>query len=294
MLLKIKGIIVAFVMMCLFSACGMMDGGMGFYLTNPTDKSIEVEIDKQKYTLASNEIVKLELEAGVHTMILPDNESVDFKVFDNSSGGIINPTKSVHAIFTMIYVVDDKAASSFMPPTNEVLIDGVEYEGPIRTTDAMFIDNNMYHCTYAVGEPFPTTLTTGDSKSKGNMKSKYFTKKEFTDFYSKETTGNEEEHEKNKVAGGETQITEKQSTVFPVVDFDNKELQEQATKMLATVKAYMKAYAGEQEKYQKQYHEETMALINIKRDNMNVAENEKYNNFVNQAGSLMGIGITRL
>ncbi|PXV69052.1 hypothetical protein CLV62_101321 [Dysgonomonas alginatilytica] len=294
MLLKVKGLLSVLVMACMFSACGLGDNEK-FYLTNPTDKSIEVEIADQKYTVEPNGIVELNLTEGTYTMVLPDKETVKFKVFQNSTGGIINPTKSPHVIFTMIYVVDDKAASSFMPPTNVVLIDGVEYEGPIRTTDAMFIDNNIYRCTYPVGQPFPEVLTVGDQNSKGNMKSKFFTKNEFVDFFSKEAVGDANFHEDNKTAGGETTITEKQSLVFPVADFENKELQEQANKLIATIKGYMDAETGsEQEKFQKQYHDNMMALVNAHKDYTNVVESQKYNDFVGQAGSFIGLGIVEL
>lgn len=293
MLLKVKGLLSVFVMVCLFSSCGLGDNEK-FYLTNPTDKSIDVEIADQKYTVEPNGIVELNLSEGTHTMVLPDKETVKFKVFTNSKGGIINPTKSPHVIFTMIYVVDDKAASSFMPPTNKVLIDGIEYEGPIRITDAMFIDNNIYRCTYSVDEAFPEVLTTGDQNSKGNMKNKFFTKNEFVDFFNN-ALGDANYHEANKIAGGETTITEKQSLVFPVANFEDKELQENANKLIATVKGYMDAETGsEQEKFQKQYHDNMMTLVNAYKDYTNVVENQKYNDFVTQAGSFIGLGIVEL
>lgn len=289
--MKVKKLLFGLVAMCFLVACET-DSEMRFYLTNPSDGSIQVDIDNIKYDVAPNEIVKLKLDEGTHTMLLADNEPVQFKIFKGSKGGIINPTKSLHVVYTMIYIVEEKDASGFGPAENTVLIDGVEYSGPLRTIDDMFIDNNIYQCSYFTGEPFPDEITTWNKESKGNLKSKFFTKQEFIDFYSKELLEEANYHDTYKVPGGQTLITEVQTHALPVADFKNEQIQEQANKMIATLKAYIEASDGsEQEKFQKQFNTEFSALASIEKDYSDVEENKKFNKFVSQSSSMIDIGI---
>lgn len=288
MLLKFKMLSAIFMAALLLVGCGIIDKEQKLILTNPTEQTIQVKIDDQEYNVEPEGATPLNLKVGNHTMIVPGGETVNFKVYNNSTGGIINPTKSAHIVYTMIYAIDDKASNSFMPPVKEVLIDGTVYEGPIQTTDAMFIDNNVFRCTYFVGEPFPEEIMLGDKNSKGNLRSKYFTKKEFIDFYAEETG------EANSATKGETQITSNVIYDLPVVDFANQAEQEQALKIVSTLKSYMSANdSSEQEKYQKQYNEQLIALVGMQ-DHSSVSENEKYSDFVHRTGSIIGMGISQV
>lgn len=277
--------------MLLLAGCGLIDNDQKWMLTNPTDQAIYVKIDDQGYTLEPEGAINIDLKVGKHTMALPNGETVNFKVFKNSSGGIINPTRSAHVIYTMIYAVEG-AFDSFRPATTELLIDGILFEDAIQTTDDMFIDNGRYRCTYYVGEPFPAEITMYDKDAKGNMKSKYFTVKEFVNFYA-ESTG-EKVDELERPDGNETQITFNTNIQIPVPTFENKERQEHALKIVDIINGYMNADdSSDQEKYLKEYHDAVIAFIPMQ-DWNNASDSEKYNEFIHQAGSSIGIGICQI
>lgn len=293
MSLKFKLLLIVLAVVSLFTSCGLDLENEKLILSNPTEKAISVKIDSQEYTVEAEKTADLSLKVGIHTMALPNGETVKFKVSKYSTGGIINPTRSPHVIYTMIYAVEG-ASNSFKPATSEVVIDGILFDDAIQTTDDMFIDNNKYRCTYFVGEPFPEVLQLYDKNSRGNLKSKYFTVKEFMDFYI-ESLG-EEGNELREIAGGDTQITFNTVIELPVPDFKKQDIQAHALKMVETLTSYLKAdSSSEQEKLQKQYHEQTMAFVQMRiSDSDDVAENQKYNDFITQAGAVMGIGIAQV
>ena len=80
-----------------FLSCGVKNSNDNehiFYLDNPTSKNIEITLDGKLYKLKSKTYEVLNLKTGEHIAELSDGTKVYFKIFENSKGGIINPTTS--------------------------------------------------------------------------------------------------------------------------------------------------------------------------------------------------------
>lgn len=134
-----KKILLVFVLTLLFVACG---GSEKFYFTldNPTSEKIVLNIDGKEYSLDAYSHEKLDLTVGEHT--IENNEyKINFIVFDNSKGGIINPTGSPYIIERIIYAVEDTSEKA-MTQDVDFEIDGYPFYGPVSVTTDFIIDRS--------------------------------------------------------------------------------------------------------------------------------------------------------
>jgi len=224
-------------------------------------------------------------------MQLAEGPKTSFMVYPDNKGGILNPENKIFYSYSMIYANGDNV-NHFRPSVKKVVIDGVPYEDAIRSTKGLVIDQNLFNCRYPIGTPFPDEITTRDKQSIGNIQNKCFTKKEFVTFYSEELgkpvpTINDRDQ-------GNT-ITDIYAQSVPQAEFGNAAIQTEAQKITTLLQDFVAADdADVQKSMQKKYHELTMALVAAygqEAVNQSVAENEKYNQFVTEAGQLMGAGV---
>lgn len=177
-----------------------------FYLSNPTAKEINVLIDDKQHVVASNSFEVLKLTVGIHELSYNDQKHT-FNVFKQNSGGIINPTLAPHYIYAMVYATEGNF-DRFRSMAREVLIDGVMYEDNIKSTNALFIDNNFYRCTYFLGEAYPEEQVSYNKNTVGNFFNKFFTKAEFIAFYNEMLEEDKDFYQQNRIEGGECTLTE--------------------------------------------------------------------------------------
>lgn len=224
-----------------------------FILDNPTDKAIKVEIDGKKYNIEPNKFEKLKLKAGKHNMKLSDGEDINFIVYSDSKGGVINPTGSDYIFVHMAYVVKG-SEKNFAPAGEDIVIDGVEYNGPFGLANDLIIDKNIKGWKYDIHTPFPKKETTSDRNSKGNIRTKIFTKSEFINFFEEET-GTQGYHEVNKVVSDKPVLKEEVKAVtYEVPDFKSSEVKKYAEEIIALDKEYAETENGSrQTKIMKEY-----------------------------------------
>ena len=114
-----------------------------FYLDNPTSKNIEITLDGKLYKLKSKTYEVLNLKTGEHIAELSDKRKVYFKIFENSKGGIINPTASSY-VFN--YFISYSAPNIFVewaePEINTISIDNLSFTGTYKVVNDFIIDKN--------------------------------------------------------------------------------------------------------------------------------------------------------
>lgn len=241
----------------ILSGCGAKKDNMTnvFTLDNPTGQAIEVTINENDFSLDAGSTKTLTLKPGLHEMIY-DGETSNFRVTIHNRGGIINPTRSLHAIYGVTYFLEDSDGHGYQS-SKSALIDGVEYTGEIYTTDSLLIDNSHFLATYTVGEPFPDVITTTDSEAKDTSVRKFFTKQEFIDFYDVETQM-PDYYEDNKIENGETTITNPEQPRFPEYDFTDEGLIDLQSRAQTVIESYQDA---ESVNAQKPFLDEYYALL---------------------------------
>ncbi|MFM9401075.1 hypothetical protein ACKLNQ_03925 [Myroides odoratimimus] len=267
-----------------------------FYLSNPTDKEITVSLDNQKYTLAPNTFEVLKLDNGVHELDY-NGQKNKFNVFKQNSGGIINPTLEPHYIFSMVYATEGNF-DKFGSTAREVVIDDVLYEDNIKSTNALFIDNNLYRCTYFLGEEYPEEQITHNKNAVGNFYNKFFTKAEFIAFYDEDLPAESKGfHQQNMVAGGACTITEPNALELKLPDVPQEDVIASYKQEMALVEEFRTSTdAGRQKEIQKELFDLSMSRskLDINYSKLSTEQNQSMNDFVHASGRISGAGIIQL
>lgn len=278
------------------TSCDRILKNQDFYLSNPTDSEIAVTIDEQAYALAANSFEVVKVKPGIHTLNY-NGKTTEFNVFTENTGGIINPTLTPHYIYSMIYAKEG-SSDQFKSTDRKVVIDGILYEDNIKSTNALFIDNNLYRCKYMLGEAYPSEMVTHNKNSQGNFFNKFFTKQEFINFFNEEAEDDYKDfHEKNKNSNGENTITEVSERTLFSPDFSDKKLQELSQKQYDLVIEYRKSEDHKRQKaIQKELFDLTMSKANldINYSTLGKEENQRMDDFTIQSANITGAGIIEL
>lgn len=114
-----------------------------FYLDNPSNEDIEIILDSQTYRLKARTFEILKLKTGEHIAELSDKRKVYFKIFENSKGGIINPTASSYVFNDFIpYSAPNVFVEWSEPEINTISIDNLNFTGTYRVVNDFIIDKN--------------------------------------------------------------------------------------------------------------------------------------------------------
>ncbi|WP_338994743.1 hypothetical protein [Fusobacterium polymorphum] len=129
-----------------FLSCGVKNSNDNehiFYLDNPSNEDIEIILDSQTYRLKARTFEILKLKTGEHIAELSDKRKVYFKIFENSKGGIINPTASSYVFNDFIpYSAPNVFVEWSEPEINTISIDNLNFTGTYRVVNDFIIDKN--------------------------------------------------------------------------------------------------------------------------------------------------------
>lgn len=279
----------------LLAACDSLDPDSTknqFWYSNPTDQAITFKVDGQDYPLEPGNAAMLRLSPGMHKMVNTKGHQQDFMVYENNSGGIINPDNHIYYMLAELYAVEGKA-DRFKPALYENTINGYKFELPLRSTNAVVIDHNLFNCSYPVGEAFPNEITTRNRQSAGNIKTKCFDKPELLAYIAAEygqklePTAPDEAHSDSVNRTFDYRV--------PEPAFKDAETQKQATKLTDLLKQIQASGDADiHDKLNKEIHQAMLDVVGaaVKATAKNsVADNEYYNTFINQAGEFSAYGV---
>jgi hypothetical protein len=176
------GIVISSLM---FAGCkqltGQISGEIPFLIDNPTSTVLKVNIDGKAIAIAPTSGHALTLKPGLHRLQSPLTQTIEFIVYDSKDrkGALINPTLSTYVLMQEVYAVDDKAAQHFGPIQSKIILDGVTFEGLLRTREGLFIDRDWH---YDVHEDFPKEITVYGDQA-GNIPDKLFNKTDFVTYF---------------------------------------------------------------------------------------------------------------
>ena len=129
-----------------FLSCGVKNSNDNehiFYLDNPSNEDIEIILDSQTYKLKPRTFEILKLKTGEHIAELSDKRKIYFKIFENSKGGIINPTASSYVLNDFIpYSAPNVFVEWSEPEINTISIDNLNFTGTYRVINDFIIDKN--------------------------------------------------------------------------------------------------------------------------------------------------------
>lgn len=169
-----KAIILTIASLLTLASC-FLDRPKGFYIDNPTQKTIQVVIDDTiKYEVKPKEYkFALALPKGDHTVQTDGGTKKSFTIRSdyNQYNYLLNATGATYIEVTEYYSIDkpdelmDRIHDSM---ARSITVDNSIYYGIFRIKDAVFIENSWEHSV--VGK-FPETIEIHpETKSRGSSK----------------------------------------------------------------------------------------------------------------------------
>ncbi|MEX0423920.1 hypothetical protein KDV38_09320 [Providencia rettgeri] len=279
----------------LLSACDDMEllSGKGkFYYSNPSANTIRFKLDGKDYDVLPEDKGVVLLSSGLHQLESDEGNVTDFFVFENNSGGIINPNHFVYYTLSEVYAIDGKE-DRFKPASYPITINGHELELPVRSSNATLIDGNIFRCSYPIGENFPDSITLYDDKLDGNIKSKCFDKRELIAYLDNEYGQNLLPDPDNQEAADSINVVFMYGV--PTVTFDNENVQIKAEKLIQLVTRLKNTDdVNIHKELNQEFHQAITELAQEQArsaSSNSVAENIKYNHFIQEINVVRENGI---
>lgn len=279
----------------LLTACDSLDPDSTkneFWYSNPTQQTLTFKVDDKDYALEPGKAAMLKLSPGMHKLQNAKGQQQDFMVYENNSGGIINPDSHIYYMLAEVYAVEGKS-DRFKPALYDITINGYQFEMPLRSTNAVLIDHNLFNCSYPVGEAFPDEITTSNRQSNGNIKTKCFDKTELLSYIASEYGQNLEPATADDSHNDSINLTFNYTVPQPA--FKDAETQKQATKLTDLLKQIHDSDDADiHDKLNKDIHKATTDVVGAAvkmMANSSVADNEYYNKFIHQSGEFSAYGV---
>lgn len=271
----------------LIGLAGCSGNSVKYAVDNPTAQAISIVVDGKSIEVGAHSDSKLTLKAGEHTLSSPATGQVRFIVYADGLGGLLNPTLSSYVVVNEVYATNDNTAQGFRPMANQIDVDGVPVNGPFTLSRDLFIEKTW---SYGVHENFPNSITVSRD-AKGNIKSKVFTKEDFIAFF-EERQGQKGLFSKQGKSAASAPATWHATKPVELPHFTDPELDAVAEKVRALIGRYRVAKeASEQKALRKQYYDLVLEMVRVfspKASNLGQAENQKYNDFVQETGDELG------
>lgn len=280
-----KKILLTIAALLLVAGCGSKD--VSFSIDNPTDAALKLQIDQTAYEIPAQQSKDIALKAGEHSMDAPATGKIQFIVYAERKGGLINPTLSDYVIVSEAYVTDEQKLKNFRPGGGGPFqLDGVTFNGPFDLVNGLFIEKDW---RFGVREPFPDSLRGYDPGNGGNIFRKIFTAASFVSYFEKqsEQVGFFEKNRQHIVAAPRKLVAQ-----APLPTFADPQMQSASLKLRGLYERYQHAAdPDEQKQLQGQYVKLTMdftAFVAPRLGSQPVEENTKYSELVIRIGKGMG------
>ncbi|WP_109408752.1 hypothetical protein [Proteus genomosp. 4] len=276
-----------------------------FYISNNKTVPLVFQIDENSFWLNTGEVKEIKLENGKHVLVDADGEKKIFMIYPGNHGGIINPSRDIYYSFTSAFSPKENDEHLYLT-TRSIWIDGQLVSGAINSSDATFIDNNIFQCEIPLNKPITTYLSDWDNKRMGNVLTKCFSQSEFQDFLSKkpydihvysEASLLEAHKEQNKYnwINNENTRTDDFIPTISNITFNNSEMLKEAKNIYKITNSYLASRdPSEKINYYNQYHFHVMAMAivysqQIRNDIFD--DKEAYFKLINETGRIFGAGI---
>ncbi len=283
----LKTSIVALLAACTALALsGCLNKNVDFSIDNPGPESLSVRIDGTAYDIKAQSAQEISLPAGRHTIESPAIGKLEFIVYAETKGALINPTLSPYVTVSEVYSSSPSAGNGLRALNQSIQLDGVVFKGPFSVDDKLFIDKSW---TYGVHEKFPESITTRDRNLTSNVQTKLFTKDSFLAYF-ETNSGQPGYYAKNKSAQPDPKPDPVPAPVtLPV--FTDPQAEAQALPLKTLYADYSRAEtADEQLRLRKQYNDVVMSAtrgISTPPTRAGAEEVQKKNDLMTLTGRLL-------
>src|SRR5690554_6600465 len=146
-----------------------------YLITNPSDETINIQINEQNYTIAPQQITQIKLDGGEHRLKFNYNgKETDTLVNITRFNAVINPTRAEYYVFVRPYGAGRNRDSIFTSQT--ITIDEKVYHGNIKRYSDVYIQDFYYN----LDQDYPKFFL---KKGEATDLSKIFSKDDFKQFY---------------------------------------------------------------------------------------------------------------
>ncbi|WP_193017261.1 MULTISPECIES: hypothetical protein [Gammaproteobacteria] len=276
-----------------------------FYISNNKNTPLVFQIDNNAFWINTGEVKKIKLENGKHVLVDATGKKKIFMVYPDNRGGIINPSRDIYYSFTSIFSTETNNEHLYLT-THSVWVGGQLVHGAINSSDALFIDNNVFRCEVPLNESIPTYLSDSKNKGIGNVLTKCFSQIEFQDFLSQEPDGIQvysggnlldSDKGKNKYnwINDENTRTDDFIPTLSRIEFNNSELLKEAKNIYKITNSYLTSRdPNEKQNYYNEYHLHIMVMAMVYSQQIQndiLDDKEAYFQLINETGRIFGAGI---
>lgn len=285
--------LVAIVFSVLLSGCSLFEAS--FLLDNPGDTPIAVSIDGQRHALPANTGTTLHLAVGKHALTLPGGETVEFIVYADSEGGVINPTRGSYVLYDLVYATDGDAARRFSPMQDAIEIAGQTFAGPLQVRNGLFIDRKLEGWDVEPREAIPETLLVERTRA-GNIQTKLFNAPEFLAYHASDPaiqSGVDPGHARTGLARRSDPPCPSGDPLVADV-FTHSDVRAAAERIRTLLAEYRRSEAApDHRRLHKEYHAALTTLLQaqVASGVASVEQNLCYNDFVHRSSAVIGAGV---
>ena len=277
------------------SACDQIDldnKKNKFYYSNPSENMISFSVGGKEYQVEPGKNGYITLSPGEHNLKDSAGNNALFMVYDNNNGGILNPDNFMYYTLSEVYAVKGKT-DQFKTVDYPLIINGYEFELPVRSTNATLIDGNTFQCTYPLGEPFPNEIRTRNKNNDGGIKNKCFDKPEFIKYisaeYAKDLNPFTQEDEYND------SVNLNLDYMLPIAEFTDPDIQAEAEELVLLLNQIQESEDPKIHRVLKdKLHNSTLAVSSAYANRVvkdSVEDNKYYNRFIEESGKFQSYGI---
>ncbi len=276
-----------------------------FYISNNNNVPLQFKIDTNHFSINKGEVKKITLTNGEHILESNSGEKKVFMVYPGNNGGIINPSQEIYYSFTSVFTSEENKEHFYLD-TRSVWINGQLIHGAINSTDAVFIDNNIFRCDIPLNEPIPPYLPDWKNPGVGSVLTKCFSQEEFQTFLAKYPYGihfdnnhdlltKQAKKEQFSWINEKDTRTEDFNPTLSEINFNNKELVQEANTIYEIVYSYLAS--RDPDKKQELYniyhlHIMSMAWIYSQQIQNDILDDkEAYFQLIKETGRIFGAGI---
>ncbi|OAT21088.1 hypothetical protein [Proteus myxofaciens] len=245
-----------------------------FYISNNNNTPLEFYIDNTHFKINEGEIEKIKLEDGKHVLVDINGKKKIFMVYPGNQGGIINPSRAIYYSFTSVLTAKEDP-NNFYLNTQSVWVNGQLISGAINSSDAMFIDNNVFHCNVPIGETINTYLDDRKDKAVANVLTKCYSQVSFGKLLLKNPEGIhfhsniellQDELNENKLNWINEENTRTEDFIISLdkIKFNNNKLVKEAKQINNIIYQYLSSRdVNDRRTYYNAYHSHIMNMAKI-------------------------------
>lgn len=273
-----------------------------YYYSNITGDDLFFTVNGKSYHLAHDAEGITYLPSGLHKLETPQGQQISFLAYPGNSGGILNPSRARYYSYT-IYDGDTLYSPQFNFLVKTFKFDGHYYQGPLQTSNAEIIDNNVFKCRYFSDIPDIKAVLDKFVAGEKGMVTICMNENEFRRFLEYNPRGVSSLPDDTVIMPGQDADISNRIRLHDI-QFQDPELR-QAAEEISDIMAEFQNQTDVTRKYEiySRYHRVLMRMANYyrqlllhsdKENQTDKEESRKFSEFIRETGEIFGAGVLLL